>query len=150
MDRGGNFCTLATKMVVLNGPKREAVGNEMQATYVDQYGIKRSHDEERYPEQMRFHLATVIKEPLFHPFFGITQEEAARVRDVCEFFGSSSFGTQRTDPDTDDLELYRTVLSKYLSCPSSSPHFVLPQEDGTFIFCMEYTKVVRAIKSNIW
>jgi len=122
------------------------IEDKKETTYFDQYGIERLNNEKTYPKQMKFHFATVIENPIFHPFFKINKEEANRILKVCNFFKMSFYGIQKELPNSDDLQLYERILNKYLSCPSSSPHFVIPQEDGTFIFCIEYKKAKRAIK----
>lgn len=119
-----------------------------ETTHLDSYGIERRNDEKQYPDQMKFHLASVIQNEKFHPFFRITQEEAIRILAVCNFFKMSDIGIQKEIPSAEDLRLYSTALNRYSSCPPSSPHFVIPEEDGTFIFCMDHTREKIAIKRD--
>lgn len=119
-----------------------------ETTHLDSYGIERCNNEKQYPEQMKFHLVSVIQNEKFYPFFGINKEKANRILIVCNFFNMSYIGIQKEIPNTDDLKLYNTALNKYSSCPSSSPHFVIPQEDGTFIFCMDHAREKTAIKKG--
>jgi hypothetical protein len=60
----------------------------------------------------------------------------------------SDMGIQKEIPNTKDLKLYSKALNKYSSCPSTSPHFVIPQEDSTFIFCMDHAREKIAIKRD--
>lgn len=121
---------------------------ESKNTHIDSYGIERRDNEKQYPEQMKFHLASVIENEHFHPFFGINKEEAERILAVCNFFKMSDMGIEKEIPNSDDLKLYTKALNKYSSCPSSSPHFVIPEEDGTFIFCMDHAREKIAIKRD--
>lgn len=119
-----------------------------KTTYFDSYGIERVNNEKQYPEQMKFHLAAVIQNEHFYSFFGINKEEAIRILVVCDFFKMLDMGIEKEIPNEEDLILYSTALNKYSSCPSSSPHFVIPQEDGTFIFCMDHAREKIAIKRD--